>query len=256
MMNQRWREGRDRYRPPGEVIDTSKYEVARIAQGDARAFVERHHYAGSIPPDRFDFGLWRGEQLVGAAVFSVPCNDAALTNVFPFDPREGLELGRLVLLDDVPGNGESFFVARCFAALRREGIAGVISFSDPLPRTNERGETVKRGHIGIVYQALNARYLGRATPRTLRLLADGKVFSDRTAQKIRKQERGWEAAVRELLARGAGRLDGDPREWLRLWLPRITRPLRHPGNFKYAWPLRSGVERFMPEPRPYPKRTS
>ncbi len=35
------------------------------------------------------------------------------------------ELGRFVLLDSVPANGESFFLGQCFTLLRREGLAGV-----------------------------------------------------------------------------------------------------------------------------------
>jgi hypothetical protein len=85
-------------------------------------------------------------------------------------------LGRLVLLDEVPGNGETWFLGRCFACLRREGLAGVVLFSDPCRRLNREGVQVFGGHVGTVYQAHNAVYLGRGTPRTLALLPDGRVF--------------------------------------------------------------------------------
>jgi len=62
--------------------------------------------------------------------------------------RSRLDLGRFVLLDEVPGNGETFFLGRCFDLLRREGLAGVVSFCDPLPRHTEVGETFHRGRIG------------------------------------------------------------------------------------------------------------
>jgi hypothetical protein len=253
-VNQRWRLGRDTYRPAGEIIDPSRYEVSAIPQAVAEAFVERHHYSRSYPPDRFNFGLWRGQTLAGVAVFSVSMNDRALTNVFPGEAAESAELGRFVLLDDVPGNGETWFLARCFRELRRDGLNGIISFSDPVPRTDVSGATVFPGHIGTIYQAHNARYIGRGTARTLRLLPDGTLFSERTLQKVRKQERGWEAAV-ELLARhGAPPFAGEPRAWLRAALAAVTRTLRHPGNHKYAWPLQPRVERFMPTALPYPKK--
>ena len=39
-------------------------------------------------------------QLVGVSIFSQPCNNRTITKVFPFDFREGVDLGRLVLLDE------------------------------------------------------------------------------------------------------------------------------------------------------------
>lgn len=242
--NQRWAEGRDSYRPPQERIEPREYDVAAIADdGTARAFVEGHHYSRSYPAARVRVGLYRRGVLVGVAVFSHPCNDRVLTITFPVTPTLAtIELGRFVLLDEVPGNGETWFLARCFELLRQRAILGVVSFSDPVPRSAVDGRAVFPGHIGTIYQAHNARYLGRGTPDLLRVLPDGTVLSPRTQQKIRAGERGWRAAV-ELLGRyGADVIaDGAPRadrlEWLTTWLPRLTRRVRHPGNHKYAWSL-------------------
>ena len=47
---QRWRDRRGSYRPAGEPIDPSRYEVVALDDdARARAFVERHHYSGSLP---------------------------------------------------------------------------------------------------------------------------------------------------------------------------------------------------------------
>src|SRR5262249_3474031 len=126
----------------------------------ARGFVETHHYSASYPAARWRFGLYCHGRLVGAAVFSHPSNDRTLTAVFPGKPTDSVELGRLVLLDEVPGNGESWFVARCFEQLKADGILGVVSFSDPMPRARVDGPVVMPGHVGTVYQALSAAYLG------------------------------------------------------------------------------------------------
>ena len=241
-MNQRWRDRLSRFRPAGEVLDPAAYTVRPLA-GDslARAFVARHHYSGTYPAARFRCGLYRGAELAGVAVFSVPVQASVLTRVFPGDPAASVELGRFVLLDDVPGNGETWFLARCFQQLRAAGIRGVVSFSDPVPRHRADGAVVFPGHVGTIYQAHNGVYLGRGTPRTLRLLPDGRAFSARAAQKIRARERGWEYAARQLEAWGAPPLDADAdadaAAWLRAWLPRLTQPLRHPGCHKYAWAL-------------------
>jgi hypothetical protein len=159
---QRWRQRRDVYRPAGEPIDTRRYEVAAMA-GDrtAKDFVLAHHYSGSYPAARFRFGLHRGEHLVGVAVFSHPCNNAVLTGTFSgAEPLQCVELGWFVLLDEVPANGESWMLGRCFELLRREGIVGIVSFADPEPRACATGTVVFGGHVGTIYQATNGIYPG------------------------------------------------------------------------------------------------
>jgi hypothetical protein len=252
---QRWRLGLDRYRPPDEPIRTAEYEVAELLDdGVAKAFVLRHHYSGSYPAARWRFGLFHHGALEGVAVFSHPCNDRVLTSVFPGRPTDSVELGRFVLLDEVPGNGETWMLGRCFALLRREGLAGVIAFSDPCRRVNRSGVPVFGGHIGTIYQAFNGVYLGRSTARTLTLLPDGSVLSDRAQQKIRVGERGMRHCIVRLVAFGAAPplSVGCLRRWLRLWKARLCRPVRHAGNHKYAWSLNRRVT--LPPGLPYPKQ--
>jgi hypothetical protein len=141
--------------------------------------------------------------LQGVAVFSHPCNDRVLTSIFPGQPTDSVELGRFVLLDEVPGNGETWFLGRCFAVLRREGLAGIVAFSDPCRRHSRLGVPVFRGYVGTVYQVHNGVYLGRGTPRTLTLLPDGSVLSDRAQQKVRSADRGVAYAVHQLVDCGA-----------------------------------------------------
>jgi hypothetical protein len=256
MKNQRWRERRDSYRPAGETINPLRYDVAAIAgDAEAREFVEQHHYSGTYPAARFRFGLYRSADLVGVSVFSHPCNDAVLTNVFEAPALEGVELGRFVLVDDVPGNGETWFLARCFEQLRCRGIRGVVSFSDPIARTSSDGRRVFPGHIGTIYQAHNGRYLGRSSAVPMRLLPDGRVLSKRAISKIRAGHRGWRYAV-ELLERHGAAPAPEGLEARRLWLARelarLTRVLRHPGNHRYAWPLDRRT-RILGDAQPYPK---
>lgn len=267
--NQRWELGRATYRPPAETIRTSEYEVAPISRVEAKAFVLTHHYSGTCTTLRYQFGLFHRGTLVGVAVFSQPCNNAAITNWFPgVTHLEGVELGRFVLLDEVPGNGETWFLARCFDLLKVTatppknwpddkpwtGIRGVLSFSDPMPRTSQNGDTVFGGHLGTIYQASNAAYLGRGRARTLRLLdVDGKVlnFNDRAASKIRKKEKGWDYSSQQLLRAGALELpSADPTAaeltaWLKVATAQVTRKLRHQGNHRYVWVLDRKADRRL-----------
>lgn len=257
-VTQRWEERRASYRPAGEVIRTSEYDVEEIPDdATARAFIEQHHYSGSYPAARFRFALTRHGHRVGIAVFSHPVSNRTLTNVFNVHPLEATELGRFVLLDEVPGNGESWFASRCLDALRKKaivdhktgqelrGIMGVVSFSDPMPRRGADGKVVLSGHWGCIYQALSATYLGRGDGRKLHLLPDGRIFNHRTEQKIRKMEQGWKSGVAELQSYGAGPLNDDTVSWLEHWLPQITRPLRHHGNHKYAFGLSRHARRDL-----------
>lgn len=252
-LTQRWTLRREAWASTAAPFDPRRCEVAVLDERPARTFVEAHHYSGTYPAARFRFGLYQDGELVGAAVYSHPTNDRTLTRVFPGPATASVELGRLVLLDGVAGNAESWFVARTFRALRQEGLVGVLSHSDPAPRRALDGAIVHPGHVGIVYQALGARYLGRATPRTLHALPSGLVLNDRSLQKVRAGERGWRSVAELLLAAGApayseGR---DRTDWLHEALAATTRTSRHPGNHRYAWGLDRAV-RFDPNPEAYP----
>jgi len=285
---QRWRDGRHSWRPAGEGgFDPDRFAVTEVPEAIARAFVTRHHYAGSYPAARLAYGLVTDDEslaidgttvnglpLVGVAVLSVPMQAAVVTNVFPtLEPfAESLELGRFVLTD-TPANTESWFLARVFEQAAERGLRGIVSFADPMARTrvvtdiDEHGairthrETVTPGHVGTIYQATNALALGRSTARTLTYVPRaGLVLSDRTLSKIRAQERGADAAERHLVALGARprRALEDPRTWLQTALDDVgATKVRHHGNYRYAWTLGPGAKRLrsrIPLARtPYPK---
>jgi hypothetical protein len=253
---QRWRDRRGTYRPAGEPIRTADYEVSEIATDrEARAFVERHHYSGSYPAARARFGLHRRGELVGVAVLSHPPSEAALLAALPLpcDRLAKVELGRLVLLDDVPANGESWFAARAFELARAAGFEAIVAHSDPEPRSTAAGGIVFPGHLGTIYQATNAVYCGRTPARTWRLLPDGSVLSARGLSKLRLKEKGWRYVVELLLAHGAPAPSGDWREWVTLAVETVSRTYRHRGNYRYIWALDRHLRRHLPEGLAYPK---
>ncbi len=102
---QRWRDHRQSWRHRSEGgFDARRYNVAPLAESDARTFVEANHYAASYPAARLRFGLYDEPWLVGVAVLGVPMQRRVLTKVFPdLDPYvESLELSRFVLAESVP----------------------------------------------------------------------------------------------------------------------------------------------------------
>lgn len=255
---QRWTERRESRRPAGETIRTSRYDVARISPTVAAAFVERHHYSGTCSPPANPYGLHDRGELVGVAAFGPPPSMNAHRKVFPtLTTDEAVTLGRFVLVDEVPGNGESWFLARCFELLHQRGIVAVESCSDPEPRASEDGRVVHKGHVGTIYQATNGVYIGKTNPASLRMLPDGTVYSNKSSGKVRTGDVGRGYSEDQLVHWGAVPLmpHDDPQEWLDYWRGRLTTGYRHRGNHRYLWCLdrrrRREVLRFPA--LPYPK---
>lgn len=231
------------------AFNPADYEVAEIPDDTtARAFVERFHYSRSYPAARERGGLFLHGRLVGVAVASQPMSDKVL-DVLPCAREEGAELGRLVLsLDGAsPFNLTSWFVTRWLQLLKKKGYAGLVSFADPVPRKDASGAVVFPGHVGVTYASLSAPFLGRATPRTLRLLPDGTVLSARALSKVRQRERGSRYVVEQLVAVGARRPaeQEDLLAWLHEVMPRVTRTMRHGGNLRYVLPIDPAVRRAL-----------
>ena len=243
---QRWRNHRSEYRPAGEPIDPSRYFVAPIKERDAKEFVLTQHYSGSYPAAVFRVGLFHkpafyAEQLVGVAVFSVPCTGAVVTKHLGLKPSSGIELGRFVLLDKVEANGETWFLRRCFRLLRKyKSYLGVVAYCDPVPRAAVDGTLVKPGHTGTIYRAFNGSFVGRAKPRTLWLTGQGRVVSERAISKIRQEDSGIGYALGQLLELGApSPLKGESGAGYvnRVKTSGLLRSFRHPGNYVFTWDL-------------------
>ncbi|PTD15873.1 hypothetical protein [Sphingomonas fennica] len=248
--SQRWRERRALWATDFRLINPRAYCVDIIDHGLARAFIAEHHYLPTYPAAQVAVGLFgRCARLEGVAVFAVPATAAVIARHTGFtDPDSGTVLARLILLDSVPQNGESFFCARAFRLLRqaRPGIEAVVSYSDP-----------EAGHIGRVYAALSGAHRGTTRPRIV-LRAGTRTISDRTLSKIRLRERGMDGAIDQLVRLGlpGPGLREDPAAWLqRLQTEQLLTRHRHAGLYTYCFELtRDARRRGLTLPRlPYPR---
>ena len=244
---QRWRDHRSQYRPSGEVIniDEDGYFAEKIPFDLAKKFVDKHHYSKSYVATQLQVGLWRDNEwgmheLCGVAAFSVPMSQRVIPKWLGCEPHEGTDLGRFVLLDDVPGNGESWFLGKAFAILEAElpEKRAVMATSDPVMRKNIMGILQMPGHVGTIYQAHNGAWLGRTTKKTLHAGPTGNVLTARTISKVRNRESGKDYAYEKLLNAGAPEKneDEDWREYTAKALQHLTK-FRHPGNHVYSWAL-------------------
>lgn len=241
---QRWSERRPRWVASRQVIDPDRYHVEKIGDADARRFLEREHYSGTMGASRLTVGLFRREaggvrRLSGVAVFGFLMQPAAANRWCDQECEDVPELNRLACLPEVEFNGESFFVAKALTLLREKmpRARALISYSDPVPRVSTCGRMVLIGHVGQVYQALGMRFVGRSSARTLLLDQNGKVISGRSLSKLRNAERGQEYVARQLECAGAParRFGEEGPDYLERALREGPfRRLRHPGNLVYV----------------------
>lgn len=246
--SQRWKDRRDLFVPAATTIDPAQYSVDVIhCRRQAKPFIEAHHYSGSFPASRLSVGLHANgaggtSQLVGVCTFSQPMNNASVPKHTGLDDhQQGVDLGRLVLLDSVAGNGETWFLSRAFKLLRqaKPAVLSVVSYADPMERLGPDGHLIKPGHVGQVYAVMQASYRGRTSPRFETITPDGQLFSERALSKIRNGETGQAYGVDELVRRGAPRPIGDD---LKSWLASLSEVgflsrRRHNGNHVYVFEM-------------------
>jgi len=285
---QRWQNRRDFYRSTAERFDPARWRVAPMAGktglpgglgrrdtwAKGKAFIVRNHYAGSFPQMRIMIGMFRASdaELVGIATFgNVKLEHAAKYGDVGLD--EIVELNRFVLLDAVPGNAETWFLARATAlarelhALRGHQLKVLLSYSDPVPRRSLAGFLTMPGHIGNIYQAHNAIYVGYSAPKTLYLdrhgtAPDGRMLSKIRSLDRRSPERGSESAARRFVAQyGAPerQIGESYADWvIRAFVSPAFRAVPHGGNLTYLWALggkrlQRTLEAAFPPAMSYPK---
>ncbi len=288
LVSQRHRLGRTFYQPVREYFDPAQHHVDEIPNETvAKRFILQHHYARSFPAAIASFGLFRtaavgASELVGVATFSVPMNFSQTLQGLLRDGERICELGRFVLLDEVGSNAETWFLARArraFGVSRRHPVAAagstvetyplLVSFSDPVPRTDLAGLVMFHGHLGRIYQGDRdggagtgmGLYTGRGTAKTMWLAPDGTSLVDRTLNKLRNGESGEEHVYRLLLSHGAPRrecLEPGPDYVRRALVEGPFRRVRHRGNHRYIFiagghkrrrDLRGAIGEGLPYPR-------
>lgn len=169
------------------------YRVEPISSKSGKEFVIEHHYSHGIHNGPMCFGLFYLDSLVGVCAFATPSSENVRASIFGPDYKRGVtELHRLVLLDEVPKNAESFFIVRALKELKKQRpyYNAVISFAD-----------ATQNHLGIIYQATNAMYCGTSSPATFYLDQNGRLRHPRqNGVNIKAPEaklRGWIPTKRE-----------------------------------------------------------
>lgn len=182
---------------PGEGAPglAHRYEVTTMPSKEGKEFVKTYHYSHGIHngPTCYALRELPTGRVVGVLAIATPCSENVRRSVFGAEHVDRVtELHRLVLLDEVPKNGESFFISGALRLHKRlkPHIWAVLSFAD-----------ATEGHVGTIYQATNAQYAGSSGRATFYLDADGRLRHPRqngvNISKEMAAERGWVPVKRE-----------------------------------------------------------
>src|SRR5690606_30293121 len=135
-----------------------------VPHSRARDLVVAHHYArGTANTSQAAHGLFRGDDLVGAALWMPPIRPAAV-RVLPHAPDRVIALSRLVVIPGEPQNCATLLLGASLRLLRRTRRWDVaITFADKA-----------QGHTGAIYLATNWSPDGESAPERLWFDADGR----------------------------------------------------------------------------------
>jgi len=169
-------------------VDVTQLSVQPIGLTTAEEFVSKHHYSHRpSSATRQSFGLYQqtsestffdGEttELVGVMTYGQPVGNLAVRSIGGVTNREVLELTRLVLLDAIGKNAESYFIGQSFRWLKslEPEVKILISYADP-----------EAGHGGTIYRATNWLYQGRGAHKKAKSFSykvgDGEWIHSRSA---------------------------------------------------------------------------
>ena len=167
--------------------------VEKISASMGKDFIKEHHYSHGVHNGPMCYGLFDDWDLVGVCAFATPSSENVCASVFGVEKKRSVtELHRLVLLDEVPKNSESWFIVRALKALKKDRpyYNAVLSFAD-----------ATQGHLGIIYQATNAIYTGTSRKATFYLNPTGRVRHPRqnghNVTKDEIKEWNWKPTQRE-----------------------------------------------------------
>ena len=181
----------------GVSTTTPTLHFRRTTLKEVGSFIKQHHYSHTYPGSiDYCFALDYNGSLAGAAAFGWMAGNKVGMCVLTVcnDPSRYRELMRLVLLDEVPKNSETRFVAWCLRWLRdNTDLLAIVSFADPL-----------QGHTGVIYKAGNWIVCGESTAHDRRIFIDGKEIHPRmvvnrygTSSRVKLAELGIVAVFRE-----------------------------------------------------------
>lgn len=139
------------------------FEVREITYEETKNMILNMYYAKRMPSISFAFGLYLENKQVGVVTYGKPASPFLMRGVLGVEHSSKVyELNRLILVDKLPRNTASFFVAKTLKRLSALNLC-IVSYSD-----------IGMNHNGYIYQALNFKFTGTTKPRTDKYVPKGK----------------------------------------------------------------------------------
>jgi adenine modification enzyme len=153
------------------LLNDDVFQIKEIDIKTTSEFICKYHYSHKMPSSiRLMLGLYHNEDLMACIIYGNPVG----RNVVKFLNRPRIncaELQRLFSRDGLPKNNESYFISHSFKYLKKyyPEIKYLISYADST-----------YGHIGIVYQATNWKYIGESKLIIDMFIVNGKNIHPKT----------------------------------------------------------------------------
>lgn len=196
------------------VVDFCSYQAAKFA-------VMNWHYSKAMPAGKLvKIGVWENGRFVGCVLFG----RGVIYNIgkpYNLKQTQCVELVRVALDTHVSFTSKIVSLAIKILKSQSEGLRMVVSFADS-----------KRGHLGVIYQALNWIYVASIVDRVYYKLDQQCLHGRSIYAKYGTQSLQW------------------LRDNIDINAEMITQPPKH----KYLYPLDRKMRRQIePLRKPYPK---
>ena len=152
---------------PKKVVDLHQIEIKNVDYKEARLFVDKFHYSGTIGNTKFAYGGYIDGQLISLVIFGHLTRNESCINICK---RENiLELTRFVIHPSYhQENLASYFLSRCVKMLP-DKFTDLITFADST-----------FGHIGTIYKACNWKLISTVKPSYWYIDSEGFVMHKKT----------------------------------------------------------------------------
>ena len=171
---------------PIDHINVNDVKLAPASKTDLDEFGRRWHYTNSGGNMTWRYGAWVNNNLIGVIGFNLPTRSVC-ESVFGAEYFDTIvHMGRLICDESAPKNIESKIISESLRAIKKDvpQFQAVITYAAP-----------HAGHIGTVYQATNALYIGLGGDTRLYIDKENKQRSTyqhgKNISATMAQEMGW-----------------------------------------------------------------
>lgn len=176
----------------GSPSTMTKLKLAECGYDAIKYSCMNYHYSKTIPTGKLvGVGVWEDDKFIGCVVFGRGVGNAAIEQ-FGIPVTEGAELVRVALRAHKTPVTKIVSIAIKILKKHSPGLKILVSYAD-----------TRQGHLGIIYQAGNWYYTGKAKT-TPDYLYKGKYFHVISMNKMIKRGKFDRAFVNSLPTRSGG----------------------------------------------------